>query len=63
MPKLCIVCNELAPELPDRNRMGRPIKRVCKKCHAARLTGDMAYILEQHHKKRLKRLAEQENGK
>jgi hypothetical protein len=38
--KLCILCRENKAELPDRYRAGR-IKRVCRKCHAARLTNDL----------------------
>ncbi len=42
---LCIICNKLPAEVPDRERMGRPIKRVCRACHADRLRGDLAAIL------------------
>lgn len=41
----CNVCWERPAEVPDRNVMGRPIKRVCKQCHAARLAGDLRSIL------------------
>ena len=41
----CIICRKNPAEVPDREQMGRPIKRVCKKCHAARLTGDLKYIM------------------
>ena len=41
----CVVCDARPAELPDRNRMGRPIKRVCRECHAARLRGDLVHIL------------------
>jgi len=27
--RLCIVCHKRQPAVPDRNVMGRPIKRVC----------------------------------
>ncbi len=40
----CILCEENKAVLPDRDRMGRPIARICKQCHAARLTGDLEYI-------------------
>jgi len=43
--KLCILCRDGPREVPDRNAMGRPIAKVCRKCHAARLTGDLADIL------------------
>jgi hypothetical protein len=42
----CIICRKNPAELPDRNVMGRPIKRVCRECHADRLRGDMKRILE-----------------
>jgi len=38
--------------VPDRERMGAPIKRVCRECHAARLRGDAAYILKVEAEKR-----------
>ena len=47
----CIVCNARPAELPDRNRMGRPIKRVCFECHSARLRGDLKYLLEVRRKR------------
>lgn len=40
----CIVCDERAPEVPDRERMGRPIKRVCRSCHRDRLLSDLRRI-------------------
>jgi pimeloyl-ACP methyl ester carboxylesterase len=42
----CIVCHEREARVPDRNRPGRPIKRVCRECHAARLTGDLTALLK-----------------
>ena len=42
---LCVVCHERKADVPDRERMGRPIKRVCLKCHHARLVGDVERIL------------------
>jgi len=44
--RVCIVCKQRPPTVPDRNTMGRPINRVCSDCHAARLSGDMARILK-----------------
>ena len=29
--------------------MGRPIKRICRDCHAARLRGDLAQVLARHY--------------
>lgn len=43
---LCIVCRERPAEVPDRNRPGRPIKRVCKECHAKRLQDDLRRIIQ-----------------
>lgn len=44
--RVCIVCGENPSEVPDRNRMGRPIKRVCRQCHGDRLAGDLQRIME-----------------
>ena len=44
----CVVCHEREAAVPDRERPGRPIKRVCRVCHAARLTGDLRGILQDH---------------
>lgn len=41
----CIICHTRPAEVPDRTRMGRPIKRVCRECHAERLRGDLEKIL------------------
>ena len=40
----CIVCHKRPVAVPDRNQMGRPIKRVCCECHLARLQGDIKLI-------------------
>lgn len=42
----CILCKENKATIPDRNRMGRPIARLCTQCHAARLIGDLEYIIK-----------------
>ena len=42
--RLCIICRSNPAELPDRNRMGRPIKRVCRQCHRNRLYDDLRNI-------------------
>jgi hypothetical protein len=44
----CIVCHKRPPAVPDRERIGRPIKRVCLECHAERLRRDASKILEAH---------------
>lgn len=50
MGKLCESCHKNKAELPDRNRMGRPIKRICKECHADRLRGDILAIMARREK-------------
>lgn len=40
-PRKCIVCGKNPAAVPDRNRPGRPIKRVCLQCHARRLREDL----------------------
>jgi hypothetical protein len=52
--RLCVVCRVRPPEVPDREQMGRPVKRVCRECHAARIRGDLREILERE-KRRLER--------
>jgi len=49
--KMCEICGKNPATIPDRERMGRLINRVCGCCHAARLRGDMAYIMECHKKR------------
>lgn len=49
-PKLCIVCGLRKAEVPDRETMGRPIKRVCRECHRGRLAGDAERILALYQK-------------
>ena len=38
-------------DMPDRDLIGKLIKRVCAECHAARLRGDMANIMKRKTKK------------
>lgn len=47
---LCIVCHERPACVPDRNAInpGRPVKRVCRECHAKRLMDDLEVILKLH---------------
>jgi hypothetical protein len=58
MAKLCEICDERPAAVPDRERMGRPIKRVCRECHAQRLAGDMREIM----RLRKKRAKQSEGG-
>jgi len=43
--KMCIVCHRRPPTVPDRERLGRPIKRVCSECHGERLRLDLELSL------------------
>lgn len=45
-PKVCKICRRRKPEIPDRNRPGRPIKRLCRPCHVLRLIADLDYCYE-----------------
>lgn len=56
---MCKICGERPATVPDRERMGRLINRVCSACHALRLAGDMKRILELHDKRMAR---EQSNG-
>lgn len=42
--RLCIVCRTRPAEVPDRNAMGYPIKKVCRQCHGDRLQGDLKRV-------------------
>ncbi len=44
--KLCEVCHVKPATVPDRERMGRPINRVCSGCHSDRLRGDWKVIAQ-----------------
>lgn len=46
--KMCKICGEKPATVPDRERVGKPINRVCSLCHATRLAGDMKRIVELH---------------
>ena len=46
----CILCNVNEAVVPDRERMGRPIKRVCRECHADRLREDWIAIMSRRKK-------------
>jgi len=50
--KMCEICGDMPATVPDRERMGRLINRVCSSCHALRLVGDMKRILELHEKRK-----------
>ena len=50
--KMCELCGDKPATVPDRERMGRPINRVCSSCHALRLEGDLKRIMELYRKRR-----------
>ena len=58
--KMCEICGEKPATVPDRERMGRLINRVCSSCHALRLAGDMKRILELHERRRQAQLGHNE---
>ena len=43
--KLCIICHEKPATVPDRNRPGRLVNRICSECHKERLRGDFKNVL------------------
>lgn len=57
--KLCKLCRLRPAAVPDRNIMGRPIKKICRECHAARICGDLARVLEFE---RMRRQEQREEG-
>ena len=61
--KMCEICGEKPATVPDRERMGRLINRVCSSCHALRLAGDMKRILELHEKRRQAQLGHNDTAK
>ena len=50
----CIVCREREAAVPDRNTMSQR-KRVCRECHALRLTGDLRHVLAVHESRKAPR--------
>ena len=49
--KKCVICGERPATVPDRERMGRPINRLCTDCHGARLIGDLKFLQAAREKK------------
>ncbi len=43
--KMCEICGKNRATVPDRERMGRLINRVCSPCHSLRLRGDIVRAL------------------
>jgi hypothetical protein len=50
MPKLCVRCHVNNATVPDRENIGRPIKKLCIECHADDLKSDMQTIIALHKK-------------
>jgi hypothetical protein len=42
---ICVICREREARVPDRES-GNSRKRVCRECHAERLTGDLRRVLK-----------------
>jgi hypothetical protein len=42
---LCVVCRARVATVPDRNKPGRLINRLCSACHGQRLSGDLKRIV------------------
>lgn len=49
--KVCEICLENPATVPDRERVGRRVNRLCSSCHARRLSFDAKRILEMHEKR------------
>jgi hypothetical protein len=45
MSRKCIICHKREAEVTDRNRPGRPVKRICRKCHEDRLVRYLQQLL------------------
>lgn len=41
----CIICKQCEATVPDRERIGQPINRLCVTCHGERLREDIKKIL------------------
>lgn len=39
--KMCEICGKKPATVPDRERGGKPINRICSECHAERLRADI----------------------
>jgi hypothetical protein len=51
----CRLCRSRPAAVPDRNIMGRPIKRICFVCHQQRLLDDLEDIMLQREQERKER--------
>lgn len=43
--KLCERCGNYPAIVPDRNKPGRPINRICQRCHSIELGNDLKEII------------------
>lgn len=50
--KPCERCRVRPAAVPDRNRPGQPIKRICVECHAKELGGDLRRVVQVEAEKR-----------
>jgi len=50
--KMCEICHKNPATVPDRERMGRPINRICGECHAKRLKMDIVSSMTEQIKRR-----------
>ena len=51
---LCRQCKTNKAVFPDRNAMGRPLKRICRDCHRKDLLNDLQHILDDYDRARRK---------
>ena len=42
--KKCEICGQRPATVPDRDRPGRPVNRICSECHRDRLAADIAAV-------------------
>ena len=55
MPRLCERCGKRPAAVPDRERMGRPILRICAECHRGALALDVVAGLLFHAREGVRR--------
>ena len=55
MKRKCNICGVNPREVPDREVMGRPTKKICRRCHLALLRGDIEEVLRVERSRRVTR--------
>jgi hypothetical protein len=60
MPRKCERCGKRPAAVPDPERMGRPIRRICSECHAGGLRAGFLVALSLQQQERRRR--EHEKG-